>query len=159
MRLTPAFALRVALALSLVAPGALCLPAPAADYASGVRSKIVLRTTVTSNGEPIRYPSGGRPEVTAAEVEIAPGAETGFHSHPGPVYAWVVAGTLTIEAAGGGSKTYVTGDPIVEMTGASHSGRNAGTVPAKLLVFYLGTEGSPVTVPVKGEGEGEPKGR
>ncbi len=134
-------------------------PAPAADYANGVKSKVVLKTTVTSNGEPIRYPSGGRPEVTAAEVEIAPGAETGFHSHPGPVYAWVVAGSLTIEAAGGGSKTYVAGDPIVEMTGVAHSGRNTGAVPARLLVFYLGTEGSPVTVPGKGRAAGEPKDR
>jgi hypothetical protein len=27
-----------------------------ADYASGVKSKIVLKTTVTANGEQIRYP-------------------------------------------------------------------------------------------------------
>ena len=143
MRLAPAPLAALALLLSLATP------VPAADYAPGVRSKVVLKTTVTSNGEAIRYPVGGRPEVTAAEVEIAPGAETGFHLHPGPVYAWMVAGSMTIDAAGGSSRTYVAGDAIVEMTGVPHSGRNTGSVPAKLLVFYLGTEGASVTVPTR----------
>ena len=140
MRIVPA-ALALALALTL-APAS---PAPAADYASGVKTRIVLKTTVTANGEKIRYPVADSPEVTAAEVEIAPGAETGAHFHPGPVYAWVVAGSLTVEAAGGGTKTYGPGDPIIEVTGVGHNGRNTGAVPARLLVFYLGVEGKPVT--------------
>ena len=140
MRLVPA-----ALALAL----ALATDAPAADYASGVKSKVVVKTTVTASGEQIRYPATGRPEVTAADVEIAPGAETGFHLHPGPVYAWVTSGSMTVDVAGGASRTYGPGDAIVEMTGVPHNGRNTGTVPARLLVFYLGVEGSPVTVPVK----------
>jgi quercetin dioxygenase-like cupin family protein len=119
--------------------------APAADYAAGVKSRIVLKTTVTASGEKIRYPVTDRPQVTAAEVEIAPGAVTGSHEHPGPVYAWVISGSLTIEAAGGATKTYHAGDPIVEMTGVPHNGRNTGSVPARLLVFYLGVEGMPVT--------------
>lgn len=124
---------------------ALALPGPAADYATGVKSRIVLRTTVTANGEPIRYPVTDRAEVTAAEVEIAPGAETGAHLHDGPVYAWVVSGSLTVALPGGGAKTYGPGDPIIEVTGVPHNGRNAGTVPARLLVFYLGVQDRPVT--------------
>lgn len=68
------------------------VPVPAADYAAGVKSKVVLKTTVTASGEKIRYPVTDRPQVTAAEVEIAPGAVTGNHEHPGPVYALVISG-------------------------------------------------------------------
>lgn len=124
---------------------ALVLPAPAADYATGVKSRIVLKTTVTANGERIRYPVTDRAEVTAAEVEIAPGAETGAHLHDGPVYAWVVSGALTVALPGGGAKTYGPGDPIIEVTGVPHNGRNTGTVPVRLLVFYLGVQDQPLT--------------
>lgn len=124
---------------------ALVLPAPAADYATGVKSRIVLKTTVTANGERIRYPVTDRAEVTAAEVEIAPGAETGAHLHDGPVYAWVVSGALTVALPGGGAKTYGPGDPIIEVTGVPHNGRNTGTVPVRLLVFYLGVQDRPLT--------------
>ena len=137
------FAASFLLAALLSVPAA----APAAeggDYTGGVKSKLVLRTTTTSSGDPIRYPAGGTPEVTALIVDFPPGAETGWHLHAVPVYSWVVSGSVTVEMEGGKSKTFQEGEAIVEMVGLKHLGRNTGTVPARLLVFYTGLEGKPI---------------
>jgi quercetin dioxygenase-like cupin family protein len=115
----------------------------AGDYAGGVAAKVVLRTTTTSSGEKVTYPRTDRAEVTAMTVDIAPGTETGWHLHRAPVYAWVVSGSLTIEQEGGRRNAYKEGEPIVEAVGVLHNGKNDGTVPARLLVFYTGTEGAP----------------
>lgn len=113
--------------------------------AQGVTSRVVLKTSVTADGEKLRYPVTDRPEVTAVEIEIAPGGRTGLHSHPVPVLAWVAAGTLTVEYEGGKIRTFEPGDPLVETVGRRHEGRNLGTVPVRLLVFYVGAEGTPNT--------------
>lgn len=116
---------------------------PAGEYKGGVSARVVLRTKKTSNGEKIAYLRTDVAEVTAMTVEIAPGAETGWHTHPVPVYAWVVAGSLTIDLEEVKSNAYKEGDAIVEAVGAKHNGRNIGPVPVRLLVFYTGAEGEP----------------
>lgn len=138
-RIAAPFLLAIALGLPLAAPAA-----EGGDYKGGVKSKLVLRTTTTSSGDPIRYPEGGTPEVTALIVDFPPGAETGWHLHAVPVYSWVVSGSVTVEMEGGKSKTFQEGEAIVEMVGKKHLGRNTGTVPARLLVFYTGLEGKPI---------------
>ncbi|MFN7987870.1 MAG: cupin domain-containing protein [Thermoanaerobaculia bacterium] len=121
----------------------LASPALAEEYAGAVTSTVVLKATKTAAGQPVVYPTGGPAEVTAAIVTIAPGAETGWHSHEVPVYAWVVAGTLRVEYDGAAPVTVRAGEPLVEAVGVAHDGRNAGTEPVKLLVFYTGIEGKP----------------
>lgn len=120
--------------------------AGAAEYGGGVQAKVVLKSTVTSNGARIAYPVTDRPEVTAMTVTIAPGAETGWHSHPVPVYAWMLDGELTVDVEGGKSYRFTAGDPIIEVVNTRHNGRNTGKVPARLAVFYTGIEGKPSVV-------------
>ena len=113
-------------------------------YKGGVSAKLVLRTTKTSSGAPIRYLSTDKAEVTALIVDFPPGTETGWHLHTVPVYSWVVSGSVSVEMEGGETKTFREGEAIVEMVGIKHVGRNTGTVPARLLVFYTGAEGEPI---------------
>ena len=113
------------------------------DDKGGVISTLVLKTTTKSSGDPVRYPVALNPEVTAAIIDFPPGAETGWHLHTVPVYAWVVAGNVSIELEGGRSRTFKEGEAIVETVGVRHIGRNTGSVPARLLVFYTGAEGVP----------------
>jgi len=122
----------------------------AAEYGSGVQARVVLKSTVTSNGARIAYPVTDRAEVTAMTVTIAPGAETGWHSHPVPVYAWMLEGELTVEVEGGKSYRFTAGDPIIEVVNTRHNGRNTGTTPARLAVFYTGIEGIPSVVRTPG---------
>lgn len=127
----------------LLAAALLASPALAGEYAGAVSSSVVLKTTRTAAGQPIAYPTGGPAEVTATTVTIAPGAETGCHAHEVPVYAWVVAGTLRVEYDGAAPVTVKAGEPLVEAVGVAHNGRNTGSEPVRLLVFYTGLEGRP----------------
>jgi len=115
-------------------------------YDSGVSARVLKKTSVTANGSKIVFPSTDRAEVTAAMVEIAPGAETGWHSHPMPVYAYVESGSLRVSIEGGGEMSYASGDVIMEVVETLHNGRNEGDEAVKLVVFYLGSEGVPLAV-------------
>jgi quercetin dioxygenase-like cupin family protein len=112
-----------------------------ADYGSGVTAEILKKTSATSNGQKITYPLTDKAEVTAMTVDLAPGAETGWHKHPVPVYAYVVSGNLSVELEDGKQFSFNSGDAIIEVVDTFHNGRNIGEVPVKLAVFYLGGEG------------------
>jgi quercetin dioxygenase-like cupin family protein len=114
-----------------------------ADYRSGVSASIVKKSGVTDNGRKIFYPATDHPEVTAVTVDIAPGAETGWHSHTTPVYAYVISGILTVELENGRTTVYRKGDAIFEVVDTLHNGKNLGAEPVKLAVFYTGIEGTP----------------
>ena len=115
----------------------------AGDYDTGVRGKVILHTDKMSNGEPIDYLDKDHPRVTVMNVEIAPGKETGWHSHPMEVYAYVLSGRLTVEMEGGKTTEFKKGDAIIEVVNLKHNGINKGKIPVKLVVFYLGGEGMP----------------
>lgn len=116
--------------------------ASATDYSSGVTAKVLRKTTVTGNGEKITYPATDKAEVTAMTVKLAPGAETGWHKHPIPVYAYVISGTLSVKLEDGKQYTFGAGDAIIEVVNTLHNGKNRGSEPVELAVFYLGAEGT-----------------
>ena len=124
-------------------------PAFPADYGTGVTAKILKKTSVTDIGQKITYPGADKAEVTAMAVELAPGAETGWHKHPVPVFAYVITGNLTVELEDGRLRSYHAGDAVIEAVNTLHKGKNTGTEPVKLAVFYLGAEGTPNVIKVK----------
>lgn len=124
-------------------------PASGAEYEGKITVRQLTKTTVTSNGQPIKYLKTDKPEVTAAIVEIPRGGETGWHFHPVPLYAYVLSGTLEIKTENGEIHTYHAGDAIIEMVDAAHNGKNRGNVPVKLVAFYTGGVGVPNTVGVQ----------
>jgi quercetin dioxygenase-like cupin family protein len=124
--------------------------AAAADYKAGVTATVLQKTGVTGNGQKIAYPCTDRAEVTAMNVELAQGAETGWHKHTIPVYAYVAAGNLEVELEDGKTLSFKGGDAIIEVVDTLHNGRNRGGEPVKLAVFYLGVEGVPNVVKAAG---------
>lgn len=128
-----------------------------ADYSSGVTAKVLTKTTVTGNGQKISYPQTEKAEVTAMTVELAPGAETGWHKHPVPVYAYVVSGNLTVELEDHKQLAFKAGDAIIEVVNTLHNGRNSGSEPVRLAVFYLGAEGVPNVIKPEPAGKTEEK--
>lgn len=122
--------------------------AVAGDYASGVEASLILKTTTTTGHYPAKYLNTDKPEITVMKVEIKPGAETGWHSHPVPLYAYVLEGDLTVEVKGGKTYQFATGDAIVEFVNVPHNGKNFGTKSVMLIVFYTGEIGNPNTVMV-----------
>lgn len=115
----------------------------AAQYDAGVQGKVILQTETTSGGDPIAYLKTDKPKITVMTVEIAPGSKTGWHSHPMPVYAYVISGQLSVEIEGGKTAEFKEGDAIIEVVNTRHNGSNKGSVPVKLVVFYVGGEGIP----------------
>lgn len=130
--------------------GLLLAPPASADaegYRAEVLSNLLHRATTTSDGAPIVYPHSDHPEVSALEIIIPPGAETGWHKHPGPLYTYVTAGEVEVELEDGRKTAFGAGDVIYEVVDSWHNGVNRGSVDARLIVFALGEEGAPLVVP------------
>ena len=113
------------------------------EYSGSVQARVILKTKNMSNGQPIAYLKSDNPEVTVMTVELPPGAETGWHIHPVPVYAYILSGSLTVEVEGKNTSVFQAGDAIIEAVNTRHCGRNTGAVPVKLVVFYTGAENLP----------------
>lgn len=120
----------------------------ASDYDGGVKVSVIKKATTAANGQKLTYAKTENPEVTAALVEIPPGGDTGWHSHPILVYAYVLSGLITVELEGGRQYDFKEGEAILEVINTPHIGRNKGKAPVKLVVFYTGAEGGQNTVKV-----------
>jgi len=116
------------------------------EYSGGVQARVILKTRNMSNGQPLAYLKSDNPEVTVMTVELPPGAETGWHTHPVPVYAYILSGSLTVEVEGRKASVFQTGDAIIEAVNTRHCGKNTGDVPVKLIVFYTGAVNLPNVV-------------
>ena len=124
-------------------------PVFAADYDSGVKATVLIKSTTASNGQKLEYLETDNAEVTAMIVEIASGRETGWHMHNVLVYAYVMAGKLSVEIEGGKQYEFNEGQVILEVLNTPHNGVNKGSVPVKLIVFYNGEEGLPLVKKIK----------
>ncbi len=112
----------------------------------GVASKEILKTRTTWDGAPIVSPVATEPQVQALIVEVAPGAATAWHKHPVNNYAYVLEGSLRVELETGTAHDFKAGDAFAEVVNTWHRGVNAGAAPAKLVVFYIGENGAPVSI-------------
>ena len=121
------------------------LDAAALDPANGVRVTSLAKETTSWDGKPIVYPAGTA-EMTALLIEIAPGAQTGWHCHLVPNFAYMLEGTLELVLDDGRRKRLNAGDVLSEVVNRSHNGRNVGSAPVKLVVFYAGAAGIPLSV-------------
>ncbi|CAK0768114.1 Cupin domain-containing protein [Gammaproteobacteria bacterium] len=117
--------------------------ADALDHSTGVKVIQLLKTTSSWNGKPIVYPEG-QAEITGLLVEILPGAETGWHEHAVPSFGMVLEGTLEVTLKSGEVKRLQSGDALAEVVDTLHNGRNVGSQPVKIVVFYAGTVGKPL---------------
>jgi quercetin dioxygenase-like cupin family protein len=120
-------------------------PPPPAQVYSGVRTVLSTGTTVT--GQPIRYPSGAPAQLTAVEITLQPGQQTGWHTHPAPVFGYILEGELTVDYGAKGLRTYVKGEGLAEAMDEAHDGRNMGQSPVTILAVFIGAQGVPTSIP------------
>jgi quercetin dioxygenase-like cupin family protein len=103
---------------------------------SGINSVVLSKQTV--NGK----------DYIVADITIAPGGSTGWHTHQGEVFGLVKSGTLTRNVADCSVESVSNpGDPITDPTGADHVhiGRNLGTTPVVLEVTYIDAAAAPTS--------------
>lgn len=129
---------------SLLAATLVITPAFALDGSAGVKSTPLLKATHSWDGTPLVYPAG-QAEASVLLIEIAPGQETGWHSHPVPSFAYVLQGELEVTLEDGRSHRLKAGEALAEVVNKKHNGRNVGTDVLKLAVVYAGASGTALT--------------
>ncbi len=143
MRLLP----RTRIVLTCFVVALLPFGAQAIEPSQTVKVTQLLKTTTSWNGAPIKYPEG-QAEITSLLIEIAPGGETNWHEHPVPSFGFLLEGTLEVSLADGKKKLMKAGDALAEVIATPHNGRNVGTTPLKLVVFYAGAvDKQPLSTP------------
>jgi quercetin dioxygenase-like cupin family protein len=93
-------------------------------------------------------PRGKPQKVIVQSRDFAPGAESGWHIHPGIEVAYVVEGQLTVQA---GDKVSVlnVGDSFTMPRGVAHNGINRGDKPARAVITLVVDKGAQPRQPVK----------
>lgn len=112
----------------------------ALDQTDAIHVQTVLKTQTSWDGKALDYPKG-QAEITGMIVEIAPGAETGWHLHAVPSFGMVLEGELEVRLKDGKTKYLKSGEALAEVVNTLHNGRNMGSTPVKLIVFYAGAVG------------------
>ena len=83
-------------------------------------------------------------------AELAPGAATGKHYHPGDELLYVLEGSLILEQEGKPPVTLKVGDVAHNPAKLPHNGKNTSTTaPAKAVVVYVVEKGQPLATPVQ----------
>ncbi len=66
---------------------------------------------------------------------------TGRHMHPYPTFVYVLEGAIDVEMDSGRVHRYKAGDSFLMVVNTWTNAKNHGTVPAKVLVVYVGVRG------------------
>lgn len=81
-------------------------------------------------------------QVTIVKFKFPPNWVGGKHTHSGPVFVYVVDGTLTIEEAGQPQKSFGPGELYVEPIGQIMRGLNlSAKEPTEVVVFQVHGKG------------------
>jgi quercetin dioxygenase-like cupin family protein len=83
----------------------------------------------------------GPQQVIFQAREFAPGAQSGWHVHPGVEMATVISGEMEIVTAGG-VRRLGPGDSFQMPRGMVHNGINPGSVPAKIVITLVIDKGA-----------------
>lgn len=103
----------------------------------------ILQSGATVAGASLAYPKTDSAELTAMRLDIGPGGETGRHMHPYPTLVYVLEGAIEVEMDGGMAQSYKAGDSFLMVVNTWTNAKNNGTVPAKVLVVFVGVRGKP----------------
>lgn len=95
-------------------------------------------------------PEAAGKRVLMLTVSYRPGQSSAAHLHPGPIFAYVLEGSVVSQLAGEEAKTYAQGQSWYEPPGSQHLvSKNASqSQNAKLLVFAITGDNEPVKKPL-----------
>lgn len=116
-----------------------------AEYNRAVRATTLFRTTTDVAGTPLAYPANGPAEVSGLLVELPPGAETGWHHHTVPCFAYMIEGEIAVTQKDGPTRTFKAGEAFAELVNIEHNGRTIGDKTVRLVFFAASTKGTPFT--------------
>jgi hypothetical protein len=88
-------------------------------------------------------------DIAVQTIEFAKGAQSGWHSHPGPVFIQVVSGTMTFYESDDPTCTPIVrtaGQGYLDVGDHAHIARNETEAPAQNLVTYFAPPGAPLRI-------------
>ena len=115
-------------------------------YAADVQSVQLVKSTTSWDGQPLPAYQPGAAEITILRITIPPGHTLPIHTHPIINAGVLIKGELTVTTDGGKVLHLKPYEPIVEVVGIWHYGKNEGAEPAEIIVFYAGQVGEPITI-------------
>ena len=107
---------------------------------------VILKTTSTWDNLAYKKLEIKKPEVTVLKIIIGVGESLPIHKHDLVNVAYVKKGTLTVITDDNKEITLHEGEALPELIGKYHYGKNTGSEPIELIVFYLGEKGTPLSV-------------
>lgn len=114
---------------------------------SNINNKeVLLKTTATWDNTEFKSLNIEKPEVTVLKISIGVGESLPMHKHDLVNIAYVKQGTLTVTTDNNEQITVNEGECLPEIIGKYHYGKNAGNKPIELIVFYIGEQGTELTV-------------
>ncbi len=94
----------------------------------------------------------GPNEALQTLIVFQPGADTGWHSHPGPVVVVVKTGTVTEQNSDGCFVTHPAGTVFFEQKGEVHRAFNNGGTVSEVYATFLMPSGSQPLIPAADPG-------
>jgi quercetin dioxygenase-like cupin family protein len=114
--------------------------------ANNVKVEVLVKASTSWNGSPLPAYKKGEPEITIQRITIPPKVRLPLHKHPVINAGVLLKGKLTVVTKTGEILHLKRGDPIIEIVNQWHYGKNEGTEPAEIIVFYAGAVGQPMTM-------------
>ena len=74
---------------------------------------------------------------------MVPGQSTGWPRRDVPIYARILAGSISVDYGDGVTKTYRAGNTFIESMGHGHNGHVVGDSEAKPLIILMGRPACP----------------
>ena len=91
----------------------------------------------------------GLSDARVVHFRVVPGAFFGWHTHPGPVFVMITAGTLTYYDSDNPDNgiDYEAGTGFVDQGGDHvHDARNEGDIDVEIVAFFLTPQGAPIRI-------------
>ena len=101
------------------------------------------------NGYDVELKSHDDTDVAVANIGIAAGGSSGWHSHPGPVLVVVKSGTITFYRADNpncAADIYGPGSSFTEQGGLVANATNQGTEPVVVVATFLAPPGAALRI-------------
>ncbi len=117
-----------------------------AEDTRAVKVDQLVKTTSSWDGDLLPNYESENPEITILKITIAPGVQLPLHYHPVINAGVLISGELTVTTEDNEVLHLKAGEAIVEVVDKWHYGKNEGSVPAEIIVFYAGTPKIPITI-------------
>ena len=114
--------------------------------AYSAEKNILLKTTSTWDNAKYKKLKIKKPEVSVLKIIININEELPMHKHDLVNIAYVKKGILTVITDDNKAITIHEGEVLPELIGKYHYGKNTGSEPVELIVFYIGEKGTPLSV-------------